>query len=303
MRLGNHQVREARERRKPLRVPLQPSIANHVAAERPYPALRRLCQSRRAAHRQRPALARVHGNVPRHFAMRSLYLLPDPAISGVRPNLFLLAVQKPVRRRQVATLAAVPSRWRASPRGPVPMCSFIPKCRWFPFLVWCVSGPRALLSFPVDDGAEMMVASTMVPSFSRTPVRPGDPRSPERQVRQSAALQPAAEVGIVVSSGTFSGLAPARRRTLSTSQAGPPSPDFRTAERSARAASLAADTAIHLLRKDLAGRLEVMFKACKGQLLKALHVVISRKKAWRKMAGAHRMHNATPKIRLYSEVP
>ena len=66
-------------------------------------------------------------------------------------------------------MAAIPSRWRASPRGSVPMCSFIPKCHRVPFLVWRVSGSRALLLFPVDDGAEMMVASTMLPSFSRTP--------------------------------------------------------------------------------------------------------------------------------------
>ncbi len=46
------------------------------------------------------------------------------------------------------------------------MCSFIPKCHRFPFPVWCISGSRALLPFPVDDGAEMMVASTMPPSFS-----------------------------------------------------------------------------------------------------------------------------------------
>ena len=46
------------------------------------------------------------------------------------------------------------------------MCSFILKCHWFPFLVRCISGSRALLSFLVDDSAKMMVASTMLPSFS-----------------------------------------------------------------------------------------------------------------------------------------
>ncbi len=63
VRPGNHQVREAQERRKPLHIPLQPSMANHVAAERP---------------------------------------LHNPLISGVSPDLFLLAVQRPARRRQVA---------------------------------------------------------------------------------------------------------------------------------------------------------------------------------------------------------
>ncbi len=57
--------------------------------------------------------AGVHGNVPCHLAMCALRPLPDQAISGVRADLFPLAVQKPVRERQVATLAAVPSRWGA----------------------------------------------------------------------------------------------------------------------------------------------------------------------------------------------
>ncbi len=58
------------------------------------------------------------------------------------------------------------SRWRTRPRVSVPMCSFIPKCHRFPFLVRYISGSRALLPFPVDDGAEMMVASTMLPFFN-----------------------------------------------------------------------------------------------------------------------------------------
>ena len=49
-------------------------------------------------------------------------------------------------------------------------CSlFIPKCRWFPFFVWCIFGSRAFFLFLIDDGAEMMVASTMLPSFSSPP--------------------------------------------------------------------------------------------------------------------------------------
>ncbi len=101
--------------------------------------------------------------------MRAFRTLADPAVSRVTPDLLLLAVQKLARRRQVATFAAVPSGWCTRPRGSVPMCSFIPKCHRFPFLVWCIPGSWALLSFPVDDGAEMMVASTMLPFFSRTP--------------------------------------------------------------------------------------------------------------------------------------
>ena len=45
-----------------------------------------------------------------------------------------------------------------------PMCAFIPKYHWFPFLVWCISRSRCPERFLVDDGASMMVVSTMVPS-------------------------------------------------------------------------------------------------------------------------------------------
>ncbi len=82
-----------------------------------HPGLRRLRLGRGAARRQRPVLARGHGNLPRHLAMRVLRTLADPAISRVTPDLLLLAVQKLARRRQVATLAAVPSRWCTSPGG------------------------------------------------------------------------------------------------------------------------------------------------------------------------------------------
>ncbi len=136
--------------------------------------------------------------------------LAGPAVSSVSPDPLLFAVQKPVR--------LLPVHLRISDIVPVP-------------------GRRRRR----DDGGVNDAAS-----FSSTPARPGDPRSAERQVRQSAALQPAAEVGTVVSSDTFSRLAPARRRTLSASQAGPPSPDrsgCRMAERSARTASPAADAA------------------------------------------------------------
>ncbi len=77
------------------------------------------------------------------------------------------------------------------------MCSFIPKCHRFPFLVRCISGSRALLSFPIDDGAEMMVTSTMPPFFSSPPRPLGQviPDIPKQKVRQSAALQSVAEVG------------------------------------------------------------------------------------------------------------
>src|SRR5262245_48318264 len=42
-----------------------------------------------------------------------------------------------------------------------PKCPFIPKSRCWPFLVWCISGSRVPVAFFVDDGAAMIVASTM----------------------------------------------------------------------------------------------------------------------------------------------
>jgi len=51
----------------------------------------------------------------------------------------------------------------------VPICSFIPKCQSLPFMVWCISGSRSCLSFFVEVGAAMIVASTIVPNFSSSP--------------------------------------------------------------------------------------------------------------------------------------
>ena len=43
-----------------------------------------------------------------------------------------------------------------------PMCAFSPKYHWLPFLVWCIAGSRWPVEFLVDEGAWMMVASTMI---------------------------------------------------------------------------------------------------------------------------------------------
>ena len=51
------------------------------------------------------------------------------------------------------------------------MWSFIPKYHSFPFFTWCISGSRSRRRFFVDDGAAMMLASTIVPSLSRSPCR------------------------------------------------------------------------------------------------------------------------------------
>src|SRR5690554_4929803 len=49
------------------------------------------------------------------------------------------------------------------------MCIFMPKCHSLPFLVWCISGSRLLVLFLVELGAEIMVASAMLPSRSIRP--------------------------------------------------------------------------------------------------------------------------------------
>lgn len=45
----------------------------------------------------------------------------------------------------------------------------MPKYHWLPFLVWCMSGSRALASFLTDGGAAIIVASAIVPSRTISP--------------------------------------------------------------------------------------------------------------------------------------
>ncbi len=144
--------------------------------------------------------------------MHSNRTLADPAISGVSPDLFLLAVQKPVRRRQVATLVAVPSGWRTNLRELVPTGSFIPKCRRFPFLVRCISGSRALLPFPVDDGALLQQASR----------RPGDPDLPNGRCAGSLRLQNGCHSACAASPAADAAVAPCHRPSHASAQCGPP---------------------------------------------------------------------------------
>ena len=66
--------------------------------------------------------------------------------------------------------AGVPTTVCTSPDATsVPMCAFIPKNHWFPFLVWCISGSRVPVRFSVELGARAMVASTAVPWRRRRP--------------------------------------------------------------------------------------------------------------------------------------
>ena len=53
-----------------------------------------------------------------------------------------------------ATFAAVPVSVCTRPEpASTPMCAFIPKCHWLPFLVWCISGSRSRRAFLVELGA------------------------------------------------------------------------------------------------------------------------------------------------------
>src|SRR4030088_771159 len=95
-----------------------------------------------------------------------------------------------------ASLAAVPTTVCTTPEATsTPICAFIPKCHWLPFLVWCISGSRAL-SFVLrrrrggDDGGidDCSLAHQQAPLLQHRPdlveQRPG----------QVVLLQPMAEV-------------------------------------------------------------------------------------------------------------
>src|SRR5262252_8415047 len=70
-----------------------------------------------------------------------------------------------------ATLAGVAwTAWISLLRLSTPKCAFIPKYHWFPFFVWCISGSRAFSAFFVEDGALMIVASTIVPVATFSPL-------------------------------------------------------------------------------------------------------------------------------------
>ena len=51
-----------------------------------------------------------------------------------------------------------------------PCSAFIPKCRWLPFLVWCICGSRSPLLFLVELGAAISVASMAAPFLSGSPL-------------------------------------------------------------------------------------------------------------------------------------
>src|SRR6202007_2856624 len=102
-------------------------------------------------------------------------MLPDhrplSAIDLVTPHTGLLPMQQLGRTVLSATLAGVAATaWISLLRLSTPRCAFIPKYHWLPFFVWCISGSRALSAFLVEDGALMIVASTIVPAGTFIPL-------------------------------------------------------------------------------------------------------------------------------------
>ena len=67
-----------------------------------------------------------------------------------------------------AKIAAREDRFGIFPRRSVPTCAFIPKCHSLPLRTWCISGSRAPSAFLVEVGASIIVASTIVPDFSKS---------------------------------------------------------------------------------------------------------------------------------------
>ena len=111
---------------------------------------------------ERLAHARMHRNVPVDCLVRVFRTLANALVASV-------AFSPPCRSACVwvtsATLPAVPTTDCTRPVAmSTPTRAFMPKCQSFPFFDWCISGSRSLSRFFVDGGAEINVASTIVPS-------------------------------------------------------------------------------------------------------------------------------------------
>src|SRR5215472_3003335 len=95
---------------------------------------------------------------------------PLAAVSLITPYPGLIAVQQIGQHRAVGDIGRRRHR-RVDQFGAAvdPKCAFIPKYHWLPFFVWCIAGSRALSAFLVEDGALMIVASTIVPVATFSP--------------------------------------------------------------------------------------------------------------------------------------
>ena len=74
-------------------------------------------------------------------------------VAGIGKDIVSSPCSKPLACVTSLTLAAVPTTVCTSPESAsTPMCAFMPKCHWLPFLVWCISGSRSPLLFLVELG-------------------------------------------------------------------------------------------------------------------------------------------------------
>ena len=82
-------------------------------------------------------------------------MLPDhrplAAVGLITPHPGLLPIQQLGQHHAVDDIRAVATTaWISLVRMSTSKCSFIPKHHWLPFLVWCISGSRALSAFLIE---------------------------------------------------------------------------------------------------------------------------------------------------------
>jgi len=98
------------------------------------------------------------------------FVLVYPRISSIAPNALLFSVQQFVCLRNIMNIGRRCRMLFIRPReSSTPICIFIPKCHLLSFLVWCISGSRSLRLFFVDVGADIILASTILPSCNFRP--------------------------------------------------------------------------------------------------------------------------------------
>ena len=96
--------------------------------------------------------------------------LVNALVARVAIGVLLLPMQQAVPCATSLACPDVPRTVCTRPESAsTPMCAFMPKCHWLPFLLECISGSRILSLFLVELGAGTKVASTTVPALSSRP--------------------------------------------------------------------------------------------------------------------------------------
>src|SRR5690242_20337911 len=167
-----------------MRVLLQPAIAHLGKAEHalydpdrmfdpsPHFRLGAVFRPLDLIHNTAMAIASI-GEIPGLGGMLSDHRLLS-AVGLITPHAGLLPVQQLGQYRAVGDIGGRRHHGVDQLGAAVhPKCAFMPKYHWLPFLVWCISGSRAFSAFLVEDGALMIVASTIVPvaTFSPFPAK------------------------------------------------------------------------------------------------------------------------------------